>query len=102
MGLEELQESHFDEMADIEKLLQLHQGYAAEGQASRLLVGLGLRQETHHQPMSRLSGGFKLRVLLAQLLFSSPDVLLIDAPNNHLGIVSIRWLVQYCCQVPGC
>jgi len=56
---------------------------------------LGIGTGFHTGPMSALSGGFKLRVLLAQLLFQQPDVLLLDEPTNHLDIVSIRWLENY-------
>ncbi len=50
---------------------------------------------SHRQPLSTLSGGFKLRVLLAQVLIGGPDVLLLDEPTNHLDILSIRWLEKF-------
>ena len=55
----------------------------------------------HRQPLSTLSGGFKLRVLLAQVLASAPDVLLLDEPTNHLDILSIRWLEMFLRDFPG-
>ncbi len=70
-------------------------GYSAEAQAAQILEGLAIPTEVHRQPLSTLSGGFKLRVLLAQLLASEPDVLLLDEPTNHLDIVSIAWLEQF-------
>ena len=70
-------------------------GYTAEARAAVILEGLGLPAEIHHQPLSTLSGGFKLRVLLAQVLAGSPDVLLLDEPTNHLDILSIRWLEKF-------
>lgn len=70
-------------------------GYQSEAQAASLLVGLGLPHERHGRLMRELSGGFRLRVLLAQTLFSMPDLLLLDEPTNHLDIASIRWLEEY-------
>ena len=67
----------------------------AEARAAAILEGLGLPSAVHHDPLSTLSGGFKLRVLLAQVLASSPDVLLLDEPTNHLDILSIRWLETF-------
>ncbi|MDP6582911.1 MAG: ATP-binding cassette domain-containing protein, partial [Vicinamibacterales bacterium] len=60
-----------------------------------ILEGLGLPADIHHDPLSTLSGGFKLRVLLAQVLAGDPDVLLLDEPTNHLDILSIRWLETF-------
>ena len=70
-------------------------GYTAEARAAQLLEGLGLPTERHHRPMNELSGGYRLRVLLAQTLFQEPDLLLLDEPTNHLDIQSIRWLESH-------
>src|SRR5262249_591831 len=75
--------------------VQRRAGYTAEARAATILEGLGLPTEIHRQPLSTLSGGFKLRVLLAQVLAGSPDVLLLDEPTNHLDILSIRWLDKF-------
>ncbi len=94
---------HFD--ADrytvVEETINRHDGYGAEARAAAILEGLGLPAAVHHQPLSTLSGGFKLRVLLAQVLASSPDVLLLDEPTNHLDILSIRWLEGFIREFPG-
>jgi ATPase subunit of ABC transporter with duplicated ATPase domains len=88
---------HFDadRFSELEETVQRHDGYTAEARASTILEGLGLPTEVHRQPLSTLSGGFKLRVLLAQVLASAPDVLLLDEPTNHLDILSIRWLEKF-------
>ncbi|MFL1406530.1 ABC-F family ATPase [Marinobacter sp. M1N3S26] len=69
-------------------------GYTAESRAGELLLGLGIPLEQHNGPMSEIAPGWKLRVLLAQALFSDPDVLLLDEPTNHLDINTIGWLEQ--------
>ena len=84
-----------DRFAELEDEFQRLGGYSAEAHASSILEGLGLPTEVHHDPLSTLSGGFKLRVLLAQVLASTPDVLLLDEPTNHLDILSIRWLETF-------
>jgi ATPase subunit of ABC transporter with duplicated ATPase domains len=87
-------EDDFDthRFAEVEEIVQHNDGYTAEARAGSILEGLGIPAEVHHSPLSTLSGGFKLRVLLAQVLASQPDVLLLDEPTNHLDILSIRWL----------
>jgi len=81
-----------DRFAELEEIVERHDGYAAEARAATILEGLGIPTQVHRDPMSTLSGGFKLRVLLAQVLASAPDILLLDEPTNHLDIISIRWL----------
>ena len=67
-------------------------GYTAESRAGELLLGVGIPLEQHNGPMSEVAPGWKLRVLLAQVLFSDPDIMLLDEPTNHLDINTIRWL----------
>jgi ATPase subunit of ABC transporter with duplicated ATPase domains len=96
-------EAHFDadRFSQLEDIVQRHDGYTAEARAAAILEGLGLGADIHRDPLSTLSGGFKLRVLLAQVLASSPDVLLLDEPTNHLDILSIRWLETFMGEFPG-
>ena len=67
-------------------------GYTAESRAGELLLGLEIPTEQHFGPMSEVAPGWKLRVLLAQVLFSNPDIMLLDEPTNNLDINTIRWL----------
>jgi ATPase subunit of ABC transporter with duplicated ATPase domains len=82
-------------LGELEGTIAEENGYAAESDAAELLVGLGLTTEQHDKKMSTLPSGYKLRVLLAQVLFSQPDVLLLDEPTNHLDLDSIRWLETF-------
>lgn len=84
-----------DRFSHLEDIVHRHDGYAAEARAATILEGLGLPTAVHRDPVSTLSGGFRLRVLLAQVLASDPDVLLLDEPTNHLDILSIRWLEKF-------
>ncbi|WP_061243840.1 ABC-F family ATPase [Leptospira interrogans] len=70
-------------------------GYEAESTAGELLEGLGIPTSSHTQTLAYLTGGFKLRVLLAQVLFQKPDILLLDEPTNHLDIKTIHWLEEF-------
>ncbi|MBK8972285.1 MAG: ABC-F family ATPase [Hahellaceae bacterium] len=67
-------------------------GYTAESRAGELLIGVGIPVEQHYGLMSEVAPGWKLRVLLAQVLFSEPDIMLLDEPTNNLDINTIRWL----------
>ena len=70
-------------------------GYTMEADAAKLLSGLGIPEDCHNETMSSLSGGFKFRVLLAQVLFAKPDIMLLDEPTNHLDMETIEWLVNF-------
>ncbi|MDU0810220.1 MAG: ABC-F family ATPase [Burkholderia sp.] len=78
--------------AELEEKFAEYSGYDAEARASAILTGIGIKEKFHNGPMSEISPGWKLRVLLAQALFSKPDVLLLDEPTNNLDINSVRWL----------
>ncbi len=97
-------ESEFDvdRFGELETFIQENDGYALESRAGEILEGLGIESALHHEPLSVLSGGYKLRVLLAQLLTGGPDVIVLDEPTNHLDILSIRWLERFLCGIKGC
>jgi ATPase subunit of ABC transporter with duplicated ATPase domains len=82
-------------LGELEGTIAEENGYMAESEAAELLVGLGIPPEKHESKMSSLAGGYKLRVLIAQVLFGKPDVLLLDEPTNHLDLDSIRWLENF-------
>src|SRR5450432_4803428 len=89
-------------MADLEDVIAAHDGYTLEARASEVLEGLAIPTRLHGAPLSTLSGGFKLRVLLAQVLVGGVDVLLLDEPTNHLDILTIRWLEKFLDGYAGC
>jgi ATPase subunit of ABC transporter with duplicated ATPase domains len=70
-------------------------GWEAESEAAILLKGLGIEEDLHTKKMADISGGEKVKVLLAQALFGRPDVLLLDEPTNHLDIKAIQWLEEF-------
>ena len=82
-------------LAELEGIVAEHDGYSAESQAAELLVGLGIPAERHGEPMRTLPSGYKLRVLIAKVLFGRPDVMLLDEPTNHLDLESIHWLINF-------
>ncbi len=96
------QEFDTERYAEVEDYILRNDGYALEARAGEILEGLGIPTKVHREPLSVLSGGFKLRVLLAQTLAAEPDVLLLDEPTNHLDILTIRWLEKFLVSFPGC
>ncbi|MGP6488844.1 ABC-F family ATPase [Duffyella gerundensis] len=93
-ALPEMSEEDGYKVADLEVTYGEMDGYTAESRAGELLLGVGIPLEQHYGPMSEVAPGWKLRVLLAQALFSNPDILLLDEPTNNLDIDTIRWLEQ--------
>lgn len=95
-----LKHEHFSEkecelLDKLEKTIVDHDGYTAPSEAAKLLEGLGIKETWHRKPLRLQSGGYKLRVLLAKVLFSKPDILVLDEPTNHLDLFSIKWLEGY-------
>lgn len=76
-------------------------GWQAEPDAAELLIGLGIKRDMHDKKMAELSGNEKVRVLLAQALFGTPNILLLDEPTNHLDIESITWLESFLAKYEG-
>ena len=76
-------------------------GYDAEARAGRLLHGLGFKPETHRQPVSDFSGGWRVRLNLARALMMPSDLLLLDEPTNHLDLDAVLWLEQWLLKYPG-
>lgn len=93
-ALPEMSEEDGYKVADLEVQYAEMDGYSAESRAGELLLGVGIPVEQHYGLMSEIAPGWKLRVLLAQALFSNPDILLLDEPTNNLDIATIRWLEQ--------
>ncbi len=81
-SLPEMSEEDGIKVADLEMQFAEMDGYTAESRAGELLLGVGIPLEQHFGPMSEVAPGWKLRVLLAQALFSDPDVLLLDEPTT--------------------
>lgn len=82
-------------LAELEETIFHLDGYNASAKIASILEGLGIAERYHDKPLSALSGGYKLRVLLAQTLFQQPSILLLDEPTNHLDILSIQWLEKF-------
>jgi len=92
---------------DPERLGEIHErliaidAYTAPARASRILVGLGFDEDMQARPLDSFSGGWKMRVALAALLFSEPDLLLLDEPSNHLDLEATLWLESFLKSYPA-
>ncbi|MBS0271773.1 MAG: ABC-F family ATP-binding cassette domain-containing protein [Proteobacteria bacterium] len=94
--MKRLEDGHEPElMADIYDRLIAIDAFTAESRASEILAGLGFSQAMQKEPLSTFSGGWRMRVSLASLLFSNPDWLLLDEPTNHLDLEASIWLEDY-------
>lgn len=88
-------QTDMDRLGDVHERLIAIDAYAAPARAARILVGLGFDEEMQQRPLDSFSGGWKMRVALASLLFSQPDVLLLDEPSNHLDLEAVMWLEDF-------
>jgi ATP-binding cassette subfamily F protein 3 len=79
----------------LNELLRHHDAYNVDHRVEHILDGLGFRSEDYRRPLETFSGGQQSRVMLARLLLSAPDVMLLDEPSNHLDIAATRWLEDY-------
>ena len=92
---------------DAERLAEVHErliaidAHSAPSRAARILAGLGFDEDAQHRPLDSFSGGWRMRVALAALLFSAPDVLLLDEPSNHLDLEAVLWLEDFLLSYPG-
>jgi ATP-binding cassette, subfamily F, member 3 len=90
-----------DRLAEVHERLIAIDAYTAPARASRILVGLGFDEAMQAQPLDSFSGGWKMRVALASLLFSQPDLLLLDEPSNHLDLEATLWLENFLKSYPA-
>ncbi len=92
---------------DVDRLGEVHErllaidAYSAPARAAKILNGLGFDEEMQRRPLSTFSGGWKMRVALGALLFSEPDVLLLDEPSNHLDLEATLWLENFLSSYPA-
>src|SRR3954452_18806573 len=98
---EELTDEDGMRLGELEGIVGDEGGYTAEPDAAVLLDGLGVEASLHERRMGELQGGQKVRVLLAQALFGSPQALLLDEPTNHLDLDSVHWLQDYLIHYQG-
>jgi ATP-binding cassette subfamily F protein 3 len=84
-----------DRLGDVHERLLAIDAYTAPARAARILLGLGFDEEMQARPLDSYSGGWKMRVALAALLFSEPDLLLLDEPSNHLDLEATLWLESF-------
>lgn len=90
-----------DRLGEVHERLLVIDAYSAPSRAARILTGLGFDETMQAQPLDSFSGGWKMRVALGALLFSAPDVLLLDEPSNHLDLEATLWLENFLKSYPA-
>ncbi|SEN10128.1 ATP-binding cassette, subfamily F, member 3 [Sphingomonas gellani] len=90
-----------DRLGELHERLNAIDAHAAPARAARILVGLGFDEEAQHRSLDSFSGGWRMRVALAALLFSQPDLLLLDEPSNHLDLEAVLWLEDFLKSYPA-
>jgi ATP-binding cassette subfamily F protein 3 len=90
-----------DRLAEVHERLIAIDAHSAPSRAARILVGLGFDEEAQHRPLDSFSGGWRMRVALASLLFVQPDLLLLDEPSNHLDLEAVMWLEDFLKSYPA-
>ena len=99
--LAEAETAQGERIADIQTRLADINAWSAEGRAAAILKGLGFTDEEQHMPCSAFSGGWRMRVALAGVLFAQPDLLLLDEPTNYLDLEGALWLETYLAKYPN-
>lgn len=89
------------ELAKIEEIIHEEDGYSAESQAEKLLIGMGVTQDLHSKKMREIPTDKQFIVLLCKSLFGNPDALLLDEPTNHLDLMAIEWLTSFLLKFKG-
>ena len=84
-----------DRLGDVYERLMAIDAYSAPSRAAIILTGLGFDDDMQNRPLDSFSGGWKMRVALGALLFSQPDILLLDEPSNHLDLEATLWLENF-------
>ena len=90
-----------DRMGDVHDRLLAIDAYSAPARAAKILSGLGFDEEMQQRPVDSFSGGWKMRIALGALLFSEPDILLLDEPSNHLDLEATLWLENFLKSYPA-
>ncbi|MBP3842081.1 MAG: ATP-binding cassette domain-containing protein [Prevotella sp.] len=99
---DEMTEEDGNRAAELEMAFAEMNGWEAESEAAQLLQNLGIKEDTHYQPMAHISNNEKVRVMLAKALFGHPDNLLLDEPTNDLDLDTVQWLEEYLSSLEQC
>lgn len=95
-GMDELEKMALeDRQVEVNARLELIGASAAESKATLILVGLGFREDQLNWPSAKFSGGWRMRISIAKVVFAEPEILMLDEPTNHLDLVALIWLEQY-------